>query len=289
MRMLMVWSVVLGFSLAQAQLLSEDFSGPDFPPAGWARYSSVGPNNWDRSAVKYRSEPASAWIMAYSEFQATGVEDDWLVTPVLNLNGIPACSLRFWDDEMFNWVNCTGDKYAEVATTGGPLPPANFRPVWTSIAGDDRDWAVPVVLSLDDYTDEDSVWVAWHFVINTLWYGRHEWFVDDVSVTSGSAVAEKPATGNRGVLSLVPASPNPFTTSTGFRYQIPVATRVFLGIYNREGRLMRKLIEGTQPAGGHSIQWDGKDGVGNPLSAGVYFVRLTTDTSEAIQKLVLVR
>jgi len=49
---------------------------------------------------------------------------------------------------------------------------------------------------------------------------------------------------------------------------------VKLRIYDVNGRLVRKLVDGTQAAGPHVAVWDGKDDAGRGVSSGHYFGRI---------------
>lgn len=72
--------------------------------------------------------------------------------------------------------------------------------------------------------------------------------------------------------------PNPFspktTPITSISYQLPIATRVSLRIYNIAGQLVRKLVDKQQGAGDFSVHWDGKDGEGRPLQSGLYLYQM---------------
>ncbi len=55
-------------------------------------------------------------------------------------------------------------------------------------------------------------------------------------------------------------------------------------------RLVRRLTEGQVSAGLHRVAFDGRDGAGLPLPAGVYFQRLVVDGHPADRgRLVLLR
>ncbi len=68
--------------------------------------------------------------------------------------------------------------------------------------------------------------------------------------------------------------PNPFLSSTRIQYQIGRAGQVQLFLYNVTGQRVRRLAEGSQAAGLHSIVWNGRDDAGNRLPGGIYFLEL---------------
>lgn len=75
-------------------------------------------------------------------------------------------------------------------------------------------------------------------------------------------------------------SPNPFTSSTTIRFALGTDERAVLSIYDSAGRLIRTLS-----CEGDEIVWDGTDGEGHRLPAGVYTYRI----GDMARKMVLVK
>jgi hypothetical protein len=106
-----------------------------------------------------------------------------------------------------------------------------------------------------------------------------------MSATTGIEVAQAPpAAGYLGA-----SVPNPFTVATEIAYAIPHAARLEVGVYDVSGRKVAILAQGTMPSGRHMVRWDGRDGAGRSLPAGVYFVRLDLPGHEEARKIVLAR
>ena len=77
------------------------------------------------------------------------------------------------------------------------------------------------------------------------------------------------------VPSLVTVQPNPFNHETDIRWQISDHRQeVILRVYDISGRLVRNL-SGLASTGNHlfSVRWDGRDGAGQALAPGVYFIQ----------------
>ncbi len=70
---------------------------------------------------------------------------------------------------------------------------------------------------------------------------------------------------------LANAYPNPFNPSTVISYQLPVASKVGLRIYDLLGREVATLVNEEQPAGTHNFQFSI---LNYQLSSGVYFYRI---------------
>jgi len=78
--------------------------------------------------------------------------------------------------------------------------------------------------------------------------------------------------------------PNPFNPTTVIRYQLPVASRVTLAIYDLLGRRVAVLVDDRKEAGVHDVSFDASG-----LPSGVYFSRLQAGSFVAARKLLLVK
>ena len=68
------------------------------------------------------------------------------------------------------------------------------------------------------------------------------------------------------------------------------AVRLEVSVLDVTGRVVRRLASGVGPAGLRSLAWNGRDGRGNAVSAGTYFVKMTTQSGTTTTKrLVLIR
>ncbi|MEZ4649425.1 MAG: FlgD immunoglobulin-like domain containing protein [Candidatus Eisenbacteria bacterium] len=85
---------------------------------------------------------------------------------------------------------------------------------------------------------------------------------------------------------LLPNRPNPFREGTVLRYQLATSGSVRLAVYDASGRQVRSLVSGTQTAGSHSIEWDGRNDSGTVLPAGVYLDRLETEGTTSERKML---
>jgi hypothetical protein len=81
--------------------------------------------------------------------------------------------------------------------------------------------------------------------------------------------------------------PNPFSRLTTIRLALPRNEHVRLEVFDLLGRRVRTLAEGSFEAGEHTVQWDGRDANGAPLSAGVYHARIHAGEFRAQRTMVL--
>jgi hypothetical protein len=98
--------------------------------------------------------------------------------------------------------------------------------------------------------------------------------VEFVTVPASVITGSRPV---RGGLALLANYPNPFSPATSIDYDLPRATDVSLSIYGVQGRRIRTLVSEHQPAGRHSVVWDGTDDGGRRVAAGVYWYVAETD------------
>ena len=85
--------------------------------------------------------------------------------------------------------------------------------------------------------------------------------------------------------------PNPFSVITLINYQVPKGgAHVSLRLFDVLGRLVTTLVDKKQPPGRYQISWNGHNGDGRIMPAGVYFCNIEIgDAFEASRKMTLVR
>ena len=83
--------------------------------------------------------------------------------------------------------------------------------------------------------------------------------------------------------------PNPFNPTTKISYSLSSASEVSLSIYNIRGELVNKLTSGLHEPGTHVVLWNGRNGLGEKVSTGVYIYSLSTPTGYLNKRLVLLK
>ncbi len=89
-----------------------------------------------------------------------------------------------------------------------------------------------------------------------------------------TSVSENEAAAIPAAFKLRQNYPNPFNPETTIEFELPHASRIVLGIYDIRGREIRRLAQGTYPAGYHSMIWDGRDYSGTIVASGLYFYQI---------------
>jgi hypothetical protein len=78
--------------------------------------------------------------------------------------------------------------------------------------------------------------------------------------------------------------PDPFAASTTLGYTLPKATYVRLEVYDVLGRRIARLVDRNQPPGTYTLTFDGSD-----LAAGLYLLRMQTDSEVKTEQMLIVR
>lgn len=119
---------------------------------------------------------------------------------------------------------------------------------------------------------------------DTMWY-----HIVDPTKPLGEQTAVDAGPARVARLALAPASPNPAGRSTVLRFSCAAGQHVNLSIYDAAGRRVRTLLDGL-PRGGeieHAVSWDGRDGAGLRVPAGLYFARIRAGLESRSSKVAL--
>lgn len=86
--------------------------------------------------------------------------------------------------------------------------------------------------------------------------------------------------------------PNPFNPETWIPYQLAAPAEVTFTIYAIDGKVVRTLAFGHQPAGfyqsrSRAAYWDGRNNAGERVASGVYFYTLTARDFSATRKMLI--
>jgi hypothetical protein len=102
-------------------------------------------------------------------------------------------------------------------------------------------------------------------------------------------VSENPVTNLPETYFLHQNYPNPFNANTEIRYQVPEDGHVTLNIFNSFGQQVRALKDAHQHGGEYTVNWDGRDEMGQEVASGLYFCRLKAGEFGKTIKMVLMR
>ncbi len=196
-----------------------------------------------------------------------------------------------------------GVEDGDVFDIGQPIP---IRPLFTNFGLADQTGVVvyvSVVSSREDYVvdlpfaamDTLTVSAGWlppgpgfyTLVAGTGLVGDENPANDEFSVTVeyGDVTAVDLADADAAVRPLA----NPFSRETGLSFALAQPSRVKITIYDARGRLVARLHDGLLGAGARTLAWDGRDGDGGEVPAGVYLYRAQLGVERYTGKLLKTR
>ena len=87
-------------------------------------------------------------------------------------------------------------------------------------------------------------------------------------------------------LALRAPAPNPSSGRVTLAVELPAASVTDVDVIDLAGRAQRTLHRGEAPAGVLALEWDGLDGRGRPVPAGLYFIRARAAGAVELARLV---
>ncbi len=85
------------------------------------------------------------------------------------------------------------------------------------------------------------------------------------------------------------AWPNPFNPSTQIEGDVSADGELSLDVFDLRGSRVTTLAAGFHHAGLHRWNWDGRNGAGDRVPAGVYLLRLQTTTGSAVSQVMMIK
>lgn len=111
---------------------------------------------------------------------------------------------------------------------------------------------------------------------------------DHIHVTATGTAGVEDGAGRVTATRLLPIAPHPVRAGTTVRFSLAAPSHVRVHLYGVDGRAIQALADGWRPAGQHALAWDGRDGRGERVAPGVYFLRLEAGGHRETARLVVV-
>ena len=102
-----------------------------------------------------------------------------------------------------------------------------------------------------------------------------------------SDVETDEATASSLSFALYGTQSNPVVGPTQVSFQVPAQVETRVSVYDVSGRLVNLLANESFAPGAHSVGWDGRDTGGEPVGAGVYFIRMQAGEFNATRAIVV--
>jgi hypothetical protein len=108
--------------------------------------------------------------------------------------------------------------------------------------------------------------------------------LDHYIITPTTSIDLNENDGLPGKFTLSQNYPNPFNPKTVINFELSEISEVNLSIYDMNGKKVATLVEGSKPAGYHSVNWDASH-----FSSGIYFYRLQAGDFVDTKKMVYMK
>jgi hypothetical protein len=168
----------------------------------------------------------------------------------------------------------------------------------------ERDDFSTLISSISPLTDTTTTFQAGLFLREPVTFQKYYWRVIATS-TDGSKttnrlqgrftigivtdIEDNPADQLPNSIALYQNYPNPFNPSTRIAFELPVASRVKLAIYDVTGQAVRRIAEGFFLSGRHHFEWDARDDSGKSVASGIYIYKLETPVQSVSKKMILMQ
>ncbi len=251
---------------------------------------------------------ASDSSIIYSE---TGQDDDlmtrreWDLLPYQGLE----CVIHIVDAESGSFGHINVDEIVEYLDVIAPATPTAVVSLY-HVDGVDLDWddapesdfqshriyrdiepgftpsAATLLAEISVSAWTDTINLPWnlHYKITTVDQAGNE-----SAPGSASGISPVPlpdvTLGNR----LAAAVPNPFNPTTKLAFETARSGPVRLRVFDAAGRLVITLVDEVLEAGEHQAVWDGRDGRGRSVAAGVYLYQMESHGFTTTRRMTLVK
>ena len=155
-------------------LLSEGFENEIFPPTDWSLNTGVTGAGFIESTVTgggfvHGGQKAAAHM------DNSGIQDDWLISPPINIPDSNFCTLSFW--QLGKWTEYLEFHEVAITTNGGTT--------WTQVYLDNdninpdvsEDEFKQKIIALHSFKGE-TINIGWHYTGNY----SNQWYIDDIEV-----------------------------------------------------------------------------------------------------------
>jgi hypothetical protein len=138
--------------------------------------------------------------------------------------------------------------------------------------------AVGSLARIPNGKDTDNASADWQFT-STVTPGA-------ANISTGTAIDPfREAGGNQlGQFVLYQNHPNPFNSTTIFRYELPAVSTVRLSVFDINGREIAILANGKELAGVHAVTFDA-----STMASGAYFIRIVAGDFVGTRKMELIK
>ncbi|MCK5821134.1 MAG: DUF2817 domain-containing protein [Bacteroidales bacterium] len=200
---------------------------------------------------------------------------NYLKSPVINCTDMTGVGLRY-----MRWLTTLTGDLASIKV--------NEKVVWESArrGQSDREWEEHQIDISDIADGNPKVRIIFEMKSNSS-NNAGGWNIDDVIVANGLYSSSNSGGIYNEAEIMLSSYPNPFSNQISISFNLQDDTDVDLKIHDAFGRVVRVLEAGMLQAGNYQYNWEGNNSAGTPLSAGIYFVKLSIDGQTKVNPIIL--
>ena len=205
---------------------------------------------------------------------------------IRNTTGVTVSYQIRWSNSN-NWRSHSLETgYINTHLSGGQNIPSNYPKIrFDHIAGDQAVTHRTYELESVQFQQNNDHAPIYYFQYNQ-WGNRVDLYQDNAA---GAPTLSRKTPEETVLLSNYP---NPFNPETWIPYKLAKPAKVTVTVYAADGKLVRTLALGHQPAGvyqskSRAAYWDGRNELGEPVASGVYFYTLKAGEFTATRKMLI--
>ena len=131
----------------------------------------------------------------------------------------------------------------------------------------------------NNFVADDVVTVVFSIVGNEENFENFCYNINNLRIVNGTTdISEADNQNNTSMI----VFPNPISETALLTFNLPTEANVKIGIYTIDGKLVQKVSEQKYNAGANAIKFNVES-----ISRGVYFIKLETENTKIIEKIVL--
>ncbi len=264
-------------SASSVVIFTEDFeTGID----NMTLVSVVGDQTWEHSTQYGLNGSYCAKVTGFDG--GAHANEDWMITPALDLSTVSAATLTFWTAKDY-----TGPDLEVFISTdfAGNVTTATWTPIQATLCPGSWTWTESGAIDLANYIGQ-TAYVAWKFTSTDS--ESATWEVDGILVMGSTGTATFEDVNEAKGLQ-VSNYPNPFNPTTKIAFSLKNDTNVEVSVYNVKGQLVKTFAKESYKAGERSVVWNGKDNNNNDVTSGVYFYKVQTPETSVVKKMVMIK
>ena len=210
------------------------------------------------------------------------VNNDWLITPGMRVNGLSVLSF-----------------YARSYPNDNDL--ARFKVKYSLGGSEVSDFIYSLHPSIE-YIEAPSEWTLYHYDISPLHVFPIRLAIQNVSEDSFMLMldnlridASANAVNNESIENIPQINilnqnyPNPFNPETLISFSMKKAGNVLIDIYNIKGQKVKTLLNEYRGAGNHDLVWDGRNENNQRVASGIYLYRMRSGRFSSTKKMIMMK